>query len=90
MKREKIIEQKLVDEVKKLGGICEKWTSGTSGWPDRIILMPSNKIAFVEVKAKNKKPRPLQLYRHRQLKNLGFKVYVLDDENQIGGILNEI
>ena len=38
--REKYIEQKLVREVKKRGGLCEKWNSGSSGWPDRIILLP--------------------------------------------------
>lgn len=47
-------------------------------------------MAFVEVKAPGEKPRPLQLSRHRLLRRLGFKVYVLDDESQIGGIINEI
>ena len=28
--------------------------------------------------------------RHRLLRQLGFKVYVLDGEDQIGGILDEI
>ena len=47
-------------------------------------------MAFVEVKAPGKKPRPLQLARHRLLRKLGFKVYVLDDESQIGGMIDEI
>ena len=58
--------------------------------PDRIILMPKGKIAFVEVKTKGEKPRPLQLARHRLLRQLGFQVYVLDDVSQIGGIIDEI
>ena len=44
----------------------------------------------MEVKATGKKPRPLQLARHRLLRQLGFKVYVLDDESQIGGMIDEI
>ncbi len=40
--------------------------------------------------APGKKPRPLQLSRHRLLRQLGFKVYVLDDESQIGGMIDEI
>jgi len=44
----------------------------------------------VEVKAPGKKPRELQIVRHRQLRKLGFKVFVLDDKNQIGEILNAI
>ena len=46
--------------------------------------------SLVEVKAPGKAPRPLQEARHRLLRQLGFKVYVLDDEDQIGGILDEI
>ena len=41
-------------------------------------------------RAPGKKPRPLQLSRHRLLRQLGFKVYVLDDESQIGGMIDEI
>lgn len=88
--REKTVEQALMKEIRKRGGICEKWTSGTSGWPDRIVLFPGEKIAFIEVKAPGKRPRPLQRHRHRQLEEMGFKVYVLDDLNKIGGILDGI
>lgn len=91
MMREKIIEQKLVSEVKKRGGICPKWVApGFDGVPDRIVLMPGGKLAFVEVKAPGQKPRPLQLSRHKLLRSLGFCVYVLDDMNQIGGMIDEI
>ena len=89
--REKQIEKKLITEVKKRGGICPKWVSpGFDGVPDRIVLLPHGKFAFVEVKAPGEKPRPLQVSRHKLLRRLGFRVYVLDDMSQIGGILDEI
>ena len=88
--REKYIEQRLRREVISRGGLCEKWNSGTAGWPDRIVMFPNRKMAFVEVKAPNEVPRKLQLYRHEQLRQLGFPVYVLDKPEQIGGILDEI
>ena len=89
--REKQTEQKLVSSVKKLGGVCPKFTSpGFDGMPDRIVLLPGGRMAFVEVKAIGCKPRPLQLARHGMLQRLGFQVYVLDDAAQIGGILDEI
>lgn len=89
--REKQIEKKLITEVKKRGGICPKWVSpGFDGVPDRIVLLPYGKFAFVEVKAPGEKPRPLQLSRHRLLRRLGFRVYVLDNESQIGGVIDEI
>ena len=91
IKREKVTELKLVREVKLRGGICPKFTSpGYDGMPDRIVLLPEGRMAFVEVKAYGEKPRTLQLARHRLLRSLGFKVYVLDDPDQIGGILDEI
>ena len=86
--QEKTIEKKLADAVKARGGLAPKFTSpGFDGMPD---LMPGGRIAFVEVKAPGKAPRPLQEARHRLLRQLGFRVYVLDDESQIGGILDEI
>ncbi len=72
------------------GGLCEKWNAGTSGWPDRIVLLPDGKFGLVETKAPGKKPRKLQNHRHEQLRSLGYKVYVLDDLGQIGGILDGI
>lgn len=89
--REKIIEQKLAAAVKKAGGMALKFVSpGFDGMPDRIVLLPDEHIAFVEVKAPGKKPRPLQLVRHRLLRKLGFQVYVIDSADQIGGMLDEI
>ena len=89
-KRVSFIEKKLVQEVKKRGGLCEKWISGTSGWPDRIVILPAGKIGFVEVKAPGEKPRALQKSRHRLLEKMGFHTYILDGIEQIGGILDEI
>lgn len=89
--RERQIEQKLVKAVKTAGGIAPKLTSpGFDGMPDRMVLMPGGCIGFVEVKAPGEKPRPLQLSRHRLLRRLGFKVYVLDGAEQIGGIIDDI
>lgn len=89
--REKSIEKKLVNAVKGMGGIAPKFVSpGYDGMPDRIVLVPGGHMAFVEVKAPGEKPRALQLARHEMLRRLGFKVYVLDDEQQTGGILDAI
>ena len=89
--REKEIEKKLTLAVKKLGGICPKFVSpGFDGMPDRIVLLPMGRFGFVEVKAPGKKLRPIQISRHKLLQRLGFKVYILDSEEQIGGILDEI
>lgn len=89
--REKTIEQRLAKMVKKYGGIALKFVSpGFDGMPDRLVLFPDGKIGFVEVKAPGKKARPLQVSRHRMLRKMGFKVYVLDQTERIEVIIDEI
>ena len=88
---EKELESKLVKAVKAMGGICPKLTSpGMHGMPDRLVLLPNGKIAFVEVKRHGKLPTKLQQVQHGKLKTLGFKVYVLDQPSQIQKILEDI
>ena len=88
---EKTIEMKLVRQVKQAGGIAPKLTCpGFDGMPDRLVLFPGGMAAFAEVKAPGKKPRPLQLARHGMLRGLGFRVFVIDGAEQIGGMLDEL
>lgn len=88
---EKYIERRLTAEVKKRGGLCPKFVSpGLVGVPDRLVLFEGGLLAFVELKASDKKPRPIQMKRMEQLRQLGFKVYVIDNVEMIGGVLDEI
>lgn len=91
MALEKTIEVKLMKAVKLMGGLAPKFVSpGMDGVPDRLVLLSGGKIAFVELKTDGKQPRPLQVRRKRQLETLGFSVYCIDRQEQIGGILDEI
>ena len=88
---EKDVEHKLVLAVRMLGGMCLKFVSpGMSGVPDRLVLLPGGKAAFVELKAPCKKPRPLQLCRHDQLRSLGFEVYVVDKPEQVSEVIDAV
>lgn len=88
---EKFIEKKLVEAVKKMGGLAPKFVSpGLDGVPDRIVLLPHGVLAFIELKAPGKKMRPLQVRRKRQLEQLGFSVYCVDSLEQIKTVLQEI
>lgn len=90
-KSEKSIEQALVKAVKKIGGLCWKFTSpGVVGVPDRLCLLTKGKVAFVEVKRPGESLRPIQLKRKKQLEELGFKVYVLDSLEKVEVVVNEI
>jgi len=89
--KEKQIEQKLVRAVMAMGGLCPKLVSpGMDGMPDRLVLLPGGRMAFAELKAPGRKPRPLQLRRMAQLSRLGFRVSVIDGPEQIDEVLQTI
>lgn len=88
---EKHIEQKLIKKVKDKGGLALKLVSPSlDGLPDRLLLLSKGKIAFAELKAPGKKLRPLQEKRKRQLEELGFLVFEIDNANEIDEIIEEI
>ena len=60
-----------------------------AGLPDRLCLFPGGEVVFVELKAPGKKPRKIQLFMHRKIRALGFRVEVVDTPEQIKKIINE-
>lgn len=82
---EKLVERKLVELVKINNGMCIKLLCDQLiGLPDRLCLFPGHKIAFVELKTTGRKPRRIQIYMHKKLRALGFRVEVIDTvENAI-------
>lgn len=88
---EKDIEEYLRLGVKKLGGVAFKFTSpGNSGVPDRLIVMPGNRIYFVELKRPGGKTSPLQNRQISRLKDLGCRVLVVDSKESAERFLNDI
>lgn len=80
---EKVIQSKTIQLYKKNGWIVNKILQCTlNGWPD-LECYKDNKIVFIETKAPGKSPRPLQLYRHKQLSDAGFTVFVFNSLEQI-------
>ena len=64
--KEAVIESALVKAVRAQGGAAYKLTSQTAnGLPDRLVLLPGGKAAFVELKAPGKILRPLQHKRRK-------------------------
>ncbi len=89
--KEKDVEQRLFKAVRQSGGLALKFVSpGFNGVPDRLLLFSGGRLAFCEVKAPGEKPRPLQVHRMEQLREMGFRVYVVDSVEQIGAMICEI
>lgn len=85
------LENKLVHEVEKRGGLCWKFTSpGTAGVPDRIVIAPCGKVAFVEMKAPGGKVRPIQKKRAEQIQDIGGTYYCLKSNQDILIFLREM
>lgn len=89
--REREIEGYLRLEVKRLGGIAFKFTSpGNAGVPDRLIVMPGNRIYFAELKRPGGKTSQLQNRQIGRLKDLGCNVSVIDSKEGVDKFLNDI
>ena len=85
---EKAMERYLVDEVKKLGGVCLKYSNqNMAGYPDRLILLPGAITIWVELKSKGKHTTTLQNVRICTLQNLGYSVFVCDNKEAIDKII---
>jgi len=88
---EKLLERKLKEEVKKIGGLTIKLLSThLTGLPDRLCLLPEGRLFFIEMKTTNKEPSKIQLWWHRKLRDLGFKVLVLDTSDKIKQFIQEL
>lgn len=89
---ERDIEQYLVQHTKSLGGICFKFVSpGCNGVPDRIVLLPGAKIAFVEVKRPDGgRVSQLQIYWIRMLRKLGFTAEIVKNKVEVDDLLRRM
>ena len=88
---EKLIERYLFDQVKQRKGLCIKLlTNHLLGLPDRLCLFPKAQVVFVELKTTGQKPKKIQLFIHKQLRALGFRVEVIDTVQGVIDLINEI
>lgn len=60
---ERDIERQVVAYAKSKGVLCYKFSSpGNRGVPDRILIGPTGRIWFLELKREGQKPTALQLH----------------------------
>ncbi len=88
---EKVVERRLAEMVKLNGGMCIKLLCNyLLGLPDRMCLFHGAKIVFVELKTTGNKPTKIQRNMHQQLRNLGFRVEVIDTVQGVYDFIDEI
>lgn len=88
---ESTIERHLVDGVKKLGGMCLKFTSpGTPGVPDRLIITATGRIIFAELKTETGRLAKIQRYTIGEMQKRGADVRVVKGIESVKQLLAEI
>lgn len=87
--KEKDIEAKICALIKRHGGIAYKFTSpARRSVPDRLVLMPSGVIFFLEVKRPGAKATVKQEREHERMRALGATVFVVDNVADVELILD--
>ena len=88
---EKNIERMLVDAITRKNGLCIKLLSDyVTGLPDRLCLLPEQRVVFVELKSTGRKPRKIQKFIHNKLKALGFRVEVIDTADGVSKLVENL
>jgi hypothetical protein len=89
--KESLIERYLVQEIKGLGGLAWKFISpGTSGVPDRVVMLPGGIVWFVETKSNvGGRTNALQHLRGKQLFDIGCNYKLLSSKDAINTWLKD-
>lgn len=87
---EAVIERYLQRHCKEAGILCWKFISpSNAGVPDRVLMF-NGRVVFVELKAPGKKPRPLQVQRHEEMRARGIDVRVIDNRPDCLALIDEL
>ena len=80
---EQNIQSKLIKQLEADGYYVVKLSvTNKPGIPDLIAIPKDSDTEFYEVKMPGKKPRPLQLYRIKELSKHGIKVHIYDGTSE--------
>lgn len=87
--QERKLENRFKKDVKKLGCLSLKmWCLSVSGLPDRLVLIPGGKLVWVELKRPGKQAEGLQPIQHTRLRQLGFLVFTISNDDELNDFLN--
>lgn len=88
--KESVIENKLVREVRKRGGLCYKFISpGNPGVPDRIVITPEGRTVYVELKTEIGQLEKIQHWQLDEMRKRNADVRVLKGMEQVDQFLKE-
>lgn len=83
MIRERDVEHRLVSLARSRGWGCVKFIpDNEQGMPDRLLLLPNGRCAWIETKTKGGRLSDIQKYTHKRLREMGQVVYVVWTKEQ--------
>ena len=89
--RERAVEQRLVDGLNNIQIPCIKFhPDSMRGMPDRVILLPDQRVIWCELKTKGGRVEPIQQVRHRELERIGQRVVVVWSTEEADKLIEEI
>ena len=91
MESEKTTEKYLRDEIRKIGGRAYKFVSpGNPGVPDRLIITPTGKTIFVELKTEVGRLAKIQKWQRSEMEKRGADCRVLFGMDAVKDFLREV
>lgn len=86
--REKYLEKRLRESIKEMGLKALKFQSQSfTGMPDRLILLPNERVIWVELKTTGEDLDAEQKSRKKMLEKIGHSVYVVDDIESLSRVI---
>lgn len=83
------IETYFKEQIEHVGGKAMKFKSTINGVPDQIVLF-KGVTYFVELKRPDETPRATQLSRHREFKQHGIDVHIVDDVSSTDKFIEDV
>ncbi len=88
---EKEIERRMVQMVKRRGGLCYKFVSPSNpGVPDRIIITPTGRVVFVELKTEIGRLSNIQKWQRAEMQKRGADVRVVKGWDAAKALVEEV
>ncbi len=91
MVRERDVESYLVSQCERRGFPCIKFSSEHKiGMPDRLILLPDQRCAWVELKTKGGHLAEIQKLQHKKLEQIGQRVEVIWAKKDVDRLMQDL
>lgn len=89
--KESEVEHRLVQMVRKRGGLCYKFVSpGNPGVPDRIIITPNGRTIYVELKTEIGRLANIQRWQIAEMQKRGAEVRVIKGLDAVKALVEEV